>query len=80
MTIVFDTERLSFLSGLIIHYISIHAMILTLSYFNGWIRNFSSISKILAYTTSLYFLSWCLVIIKNYINAKELNKMLKKNI
>lgn len=80
LTIVFDTEKLCFLKALVIHYVSINTLVITLSYFNGWIRDTSSLIGVLTYTSCLYFISWCVVIIKNRIKAKELNSLLKKQL
>lgn len=77
MTILFDIEKISYLVALILHFISINIVVFILSKFNGWINDNYSITYLFS-SAVIYFISWSIVIIKNRINTKELNRMLKQ--
>lgn len=79
LTKLFETEKISFLKALIIHYVSVSSLVIILAYINGWMGN-RSLMDVLFYMSFLYFVSWCVVLIKNRIKTNELNKLLIKKL
>lgn len=78
LTILFDSEKISFFLALLIHFIAVNMSVLLTSTFNGWESTGYSLDTLFS-TSIIYLIAWGIVIIKSKVTARELNKVLKES-
>ncbi|WP_057876991.1 DUF3021 family protein [Liquorilactobacillus aquaticus] len=74
-TVIFEIESLSFLSSLVIHYLSVLVFIVILNLIFGLYFNYL---HIVANTTFIYVFSYIVVTIKFFFTTRQINVSLKQ--
>ncbi|MGA3598652.1 DUF3021 domain-containing protein [Lysinibacillus agricola] len=77
LSIIFDIERLPFISQLILHLIAVTLCVMVAGYFGRWFDH-SSITYVLISEAIIYFIVWCIIYVLQLIDIAEINHEIKK--
>lgn len=80
ISLIFKTERLSFIGQLIIHLFGVIIFVLVAGYFGSWydVTNLSTIMTILISIIVIYVISWGIVLLLQKRDIEEMNRFIQK--
>lgn len=77
LSIIFEIERLPFISQLILHLIAVTLCVMVAGYFGRWFDH-SGITYVLISEAIIYFIVWCIIYVLQLIDIAEINHEIKK--
>ncbi|MEX3744170.1 MULTISPECIES: DUF3021 domain-containing protein [Lysinibacillus] len=77
LSIIFEIERLPFISQLILHLIAVTLCVMVAGYFGRWFDH-SGIMYVLISEVIIYFIVWCIIYVLQLIDIAEINHEIKK--
>jgi len=77
LSIIFDIERLPFISQLILHVIAVTLFVMIAGYFGRWFEH-SGITYVLIAEAIIYCIVWCIIYVLQLIDIAEINHAIQK--
>ncbi|MGE7952428.1 DUF3021 domain-containing protein [Lysinibacillus xylanilyticus] len=77
LSIIFEIERLPFISQLILHLIAVTLCVMVAGYFGRWFDH-SSITYVLISEVIIYCIVWCIIYVLQLIDIAEINHAIQK--
>lgn len=77
LSIIFEIERLPFISQLILHLIAVTLCVMVAGYFGRWF-NHSGITYVLISEAIIYLIVWCIIYVLQLIDIAEINHAIQK--